>query len=182
MTIIETFLVVLPLISFACHPGQPSQWKPSPSSRNRVVHDYSHGWQAGEGKSVKNPPNLKGTIIHGGKTAQPPKTSRIRGATTEMPSKLPECQQCTRPPQSDTSECKVVGCQPVETKVRIVDECSVAELNCPEGALSFGVRGVDGEHGDHGLDEIGIARCLSGVWKVETASGERSIGNIVCTI
>ncbi|EYC15114.1 hypothetical protein Y032_0038g3638 [Ancylostoma ceylanicum] len=76
----------------------------------------------------------------------------------------------------------MAGCQPAETKVRIVDECSVADLKCPDGALSFGILDVDGQHQEHGLDEIGMARCKSRVWKVETASGERSIGNIVCTI
>ncbi|VDM84154.1 unnamed protein product [Strongylus vulgaris] len=130
---------------------------------------------------------LKGTTVH-----SKLKTGRM-GATRKLITKappttttddglrnLPECQHCREPPRSNVSMCKPKECVPIEAIIRIVNECSVAELSCPEGASCIGIEDNNGEIREHDLEEVELAICVNGAWQAETVSGKQPVNNIAC--
>ncbi|KAK6746569.1 hypothetical protein RB195_000069 [Necator americanus] len=186
MLIFATFLLKLALISMACHPSPSSH---SNSSRRARVHGVRHSDSFSPREKEQHSKDFEIASISASEKlfSKKQKTTtatipKIEGTTTETSPAPPKCQQCANPPRSDVSLCKQKKCVPVGAVRRIVDECSVEELNCPDDTQFFGFEDVAGELKEYDVSEIGIARCRDGVWHAQIMSELLPIKNIVCFV
>ncbi|CAJ0604195.1 unnamed protein product [Cylicocyclus nassatus] len=207
MHLLILYLLAIPQLSFTCHPGKPAQRGSSQNSGNQILHKSGTTLQGVRGRTFPADSSLsletnkivedwtkrdlqaaKDRTKHHKTSSSKATTIQVQNSTTKAPTTtpddeyegLPECQHCRRP-ESDPDHCKPEKCDAVGITLRIIDDCSVAELRCPESFRSVEIIDSAAKSKRYEVEELALAYCIKGIWQAETPGGKIPMENIVCT-
>ncbi|CAJ0604196.1 unnamed protein product [Cylicocyclus nassatus] len=205
MHLLILYLLAIPQLSFTCHPGKPAQ-RGSSQNSDQMQHKSGTSLQGVRGRTFQADSSLsletdkivedwtkrdlqaaKVETKHYKTSSNKATTIQVQNFTTRALTPtpddefegLPECQHCHKL-ASDPDHCKPEKCVAVEITLRIIDDCSVAELRCPEGFSAVEIKDSAARSKRYEVEELALAYCIKGIWQAETPAGKISMKSIVC--